>query len=934
MLKKKRRLGILLLIAIMIMTSCGNAPKENAASLQAETTGKVMFDEALIANDVFTLDTLSDEGIVEMLYADTYDDLIGASPFYVSDLFKNQFEDVSYFDERAQLISKIMTDRQQMMSQAIGLLEPLDTFQNQVLDAYAMEAEKETSLKAYYDAQLETYSDELLYLTLIASQIEALEASEETDAYTTAWEDYFTVIKSNDFVTRELTFLARLAQDAVVLNDELPDGENLENILDDMMSYDDQIGDMLSLYKTIQSNLVALEKADAYATLSLMIYLNDVNKTLEEPLEIWATEAEASDELIELALESNRYMVEATGIMGAYLIDIYDLDMKYAEGEDTTAYLSGDFVPAILMAATTKEVNAGVAISDAKKTLKAASSHSSKKPKGFFGTVFDAVRRVPGILIEKTSNAVYKTALDYYEDDYELEKGTFTEEKKRADQQTFERIQNGTAGSETLSHATKMIESVEDSVGDLSDSVLGKENTFSKVIKASSKFTVGCFTGASKSLIKLLDPTATPGEMAKAGIDVGLTVVGGSKTVEKLFKTGNSAITKFLGTKVETVKNFAMNSTKSLLGKTKNFFSSATNAVGSFFGVAKSSAKKLSGAIVSTGKTLVKATTKVVEVSKKIIKSSADQTKKVYQKLTGKLGKVAEKGIKSESVIGKVIGDNATDIFEGYVVGSIFDGIPNFVDNVVPEFIVSALGENQDVNTTDDAPDVTSDATSDTAPDEDVEGTATGDDRPVERDTEDKNINRETAAENTENDANEGEATENRETENGNASTQEEAVPVESDNSNSETTDVEERSDEDTEAIEDEGQIQTEATEHAAQDNSQYYGTYKGAYKPASIAGMSFDLNTSNSSVTLTLSETQVVMESYIQDAMLDGSGVTYHFDTYSISDAGTMELAYRDDEGDKQVFNIQFLEGHKITGSVTLFDGSTAFGTLNFYAE
>jgi len=935
MLKKKQGLGIWLLITIIMVTGCGNTPKELEKSSQTEATGKVLFDETLITNNVFTLDTLSDEGMVELLYADTYDDLIGASPFYVSDLFKNQFEDVTYFDERALLISKIMIDRQQMMSQAIALLESLDLFQNQVLDAYAREAEKDTSLKAYYEEQLETYSDELLYLTLIESQIEALETSEATDAYTVAWEDYFRLIKSNDFVTRELAFLARLAQDAVLLNDTLPQTGHLDDLLNSMMAYDEQIGDMLSVYKTIQSDLIALEKADAYATLSLMIYLHDVNMTLEEPLKRWSTETDASDDLVGLALESNRYMIEATGIMGAYLIDLYQLDLKYAEGEDKAAYLKGDLVPAVLMAASTKEVSASSAIDDAKETLSSAKAKKLNKPKGFFSTVIDAVRRVPGILIEKTSNAVYKTALDYYEEDYELEKGTFDEEKKRADQQTFERIQNATAGSETLNHATKMIEAVEDSVGNLSDSLLGKENTLSKVIKASSKFTAGCFTGASKSLIKLLDPTATPGEMAKAGLDVGLTVVGGSKTAEKLFNTGNSVVTKFLGKKIDTVKNFAVGTTKSLLGKTKTFFSSATNAVGSFFGIAKSSTQKLSNTIVSTGKTFVKATTKVVEVGKKLFTSSVDKGKKVYQKLTGKLGKVAQKGIESESIIGNVIGDNASDIFEAYVVGSVYDEIPNFVDKVIPEFFSSVsdtFTENQeDTHTTEGDTETGLGVKSDTSETDQIETEGNhSSDREEDQNTTDGAANSLDSV--------------NQDNEEKMDATKNETQVVENENSANDMTDADKEIDvstaeeEDTsvvdETTEEEGQIQAEPTEHEALDNSQYYGTYQGAYKPASIAGMSFDLNASNSSVTLTLSETQVVMESYIKDPMLDGSGITYRFDTYSISDTGAMELAYRDDEGDKQVFNIQFLSGHKLTGSITLYDGSTAFGTLNFYAE
>ena len=926
---KKQRLGIVLLVVILLVTGCSSkAPEEKRKTNQTETTGKVMLDEALIDSDSFTLDTLSDDAIVELLYADTYDDLIGASPFYVSDVFKNQFEDTSYFEERTSLISKIMADRQEMMSQAITILDALDSFQNQVLDAYAEESGNDSTLSTYYNEQLEAYSDELVYLTLIESQIEALEGSEATDAYTVAWEEYFILIKSNDFVTRELAFLARLGQDAVLLRDSLSDGERLDDLLNDMIAYDAQIGDMLSLYKTLQSNLVALEKSDAYATLSLMIYLHDVNKTLEEPLKTWSMETEASDELIDLALESNRYMIEATGVIGAYLIDLYKLDMKYAEGEDTTAYLKGNLFPAILLAAGTKEVSANAALDDAKETVTSAKAKKANKPKGFFNTVFAAVRKMPGILLEKTSNAVYKTALDYYEEDYELEEGTFNEEKKRADQQTFERIQNGTAGSETLSHATKMIESVEDSVGNLSDSVLGKENTFSKVIKASSKFTAGCFTGASKSLLKLLDPTATPGEMAKAGLDVGLTVVGGSKTVEKLFKTGNSIVTKFLGSKVETIKNFAVGTTKSLLGKTKSFFSSATGAVGSFFGVAKTSTQKLSNAIVSTGKTLVKATTKVVEVGKKIIKSSADKGKKIYQKLTDKLGNVAQKGIESESIIGKVIGDDAFGIFEGYVKGSIYDGIPNFVDKVMPEFIVSVsdtFSENQEEKATDTDSDLNSDVDSDS-------DLASDDIKESEQDTENQNME----DQNMEDQDADGQNMQDQDTNTRDleAEKSDETTKEEQDNSSSAAEEDKTVEASEETSTDGEGQLQTEMAESVETDNSQYFGTYEGAYKPASIAGMSFDLNASNSSVKMTLSASQIVLESYIKDPMLDGSGITYRFDSYTISEAGTMTLAYRDDEGDKQVFNIQFLDGHKITGSITLYDGSTAFGTLNFYAE
>ncbi|MDN5298224.1 MAG: hypothetical protein PWP51_777 [Clostridiales bacterium] len=956
----KRRLGIMLLIFVLIATGCSTTTSKTAD--ETPTMVAKSMTESVVQvdyfSDLFALDDMNNADITAMLASESYDDLVAASPFYTSDIFRLQFEDQQYFEMRNSAIEETIRTGDQMYENGQKLTLMIEEAQKVILAAYADKAESESVISAYYQTMLNDYSDEMMYLSLLKAQIDGLEAA-TGDAYTDAWFSYMRVTKQNDFTIREIAWVARLVQDAVLLRDAYPN--ELKDLEDEVVSLNAKEADITVLMdqlNTVLYRLDALEKADAYATVSLLKYLENYNLTIQPSIRALVPREGLDAESIELAISTNAYMIESIRLMGATLVDLYQLDERYATGEKQTGMEAFSLTSAVFMAASSEDTTSESALADAKATLNKVPKKT--EPPGFFNVMYNAIRKVPGILIEKTSTAVYKQALNYYADDYGLDESVFDEDKVRADKEAYHRIQSGTAGSETIHSAQAYITSAEESIGKLSDAMLGKDSTLSKVIKGSSKFAIGCFTGASKSMLTLMDPTATAGDLAKASVDVTLAAAGSSKTVEKIFKAGKSKVLSFFGIKASTA-TAVKETTKTLLGKASNFLSKAKSTAGNFIESAIGSvnqASKFGKFITGAGEVLSKATTTVVESSKKLFTSMADSTSKIYKTFTGKMGTLAQKTVENESLIGKAVGSSYGEVLEGYVKGSVYDKIPTFVNSTLAwvksetETASAAEGVKGDASSLNDAAEAAamdalnaqqSNAADDSAESDEnssMEAAAAGSDyfgneavnTTDAADTNaEVNINAEANAE-AENSDTENMDTENMDTENMDTGN----MDMENEDADTEKADAEDANDKNVNA-EDAGDdaaiTEVPSSEIMTTDNASLYeGTYKGAFQPSTIAGMAFDFNASNSSLTMTVAKNKITIVTTFDSPMLEGDTMT--FNQYSIDDAGKMKLTRIDDEGDKQVINVQFLDAHKITGTVTLFDGNAAMGDLKFSGQ
>jgi hypothetical protein len=934
MFDMKRRLGIMLLIFVLTATGCSTTTSKatdvTSTNTKAEQTSEQSAEASVeedFFSDLFAADEMTNSEISTMLASDSYEDLIAASPFYTSDLFRMQFEDQTYFKLRETVIDTTIQTGNRMYENGQKLTLMVEEAQKVILSAYAEKAGEADVLADYYQTMLNDYSDALVYLSMLKAQIDGLEAL-TGDAYTDAWFTYMRLTKQNDFVTREVAWIARLVQDALLLYDAYPDELGyLEDEVVSLSAKETEITALIDDLYTITSQLEQLEKADAYATISLLKYMAHFNETIQPSLKALTPREGLDQEAIDF---------ESIRLMGATLIDLYALDDRYATGESKAVMAPSSLLTAVLTAASSEATSSESAMSDAEATLE-TTPKKTESP-GFFNVMYNAIRKVPGILIEKTSTAVYKQALNYYADDYGLDESVFDEEKERADKEAYNRIQSGT-GSETIHAAQNYITKAEDSIGKLSDTMLGEDSTLSQVIKGSSKFTIGCFTGAAKSMLTLMDSTASVGDLAKATVDVSLAAVASSKSVEKIFKVGKSKVLSFFGIKASTA-TAAKETTKALLGKASTVISKVKNAAGNFIESALGTANqgsKFGKFISGAGEVLSKATSNIVSSSKKIFSSIADSSSSLYNTLTGKIGSISQKAVQNEGFISKAIGGSYTEVLTGYVKGCVYDQIPTFVDSTM-DWVAS---ETEAASAADTTGAISGDSLSAAA--EAAATSALGD----------VLSNNESVSTESDNDVAAPDTADAVETEDSEADSEAEpGAAVDSDDAASSEADTEVIGDSEAASTSETGDDsqgtadtdeagnveETEAAESTEEnsggtaDPAPYYGTYKGAYQPSKIAGMTLDFNDSNTIFTMEISESKIVVSSAFNSPMLEGDTMT--FSTYSISADGKMRLSRIDDEGDKQVINVQFLEGHRLTGAVTLYDGSTAIGDLKFYGQ
>lgn len=88
------------------------------------------------------------------------------------------------------------------------------------------------------------------------------------------------------------------------------------------------------------------------------------------------------------------------------------------------------------------------------------------------------------------------------------------------------------SGAEIIKTAGEYLEAVEDAPGQAIEGVVGKGWT-SWAAGGITKITVGMFTGLGKGMYKIANKQSTAGEIAEGMLDVGLSLIGGTKTIFK-----------------------------------------------------------------------------------------------------------------------------------------------------------------------------------------------------------------------------------------------------------------------------------------------------------------------------------------------------------------------------------------------------------------
>ena len=145
-------------------------------------------------------------------------------------------------------------------------------------------------------------------------------------------------------------------------------------------------------------------------------------------------------------------------------------------------------------------------------------------------------RNVGGLMIDSMSmlaKDIYSVGFGVW---YGLSPKDVTDIWNENTQEVYNNYTKGIAGAETLKTAHGYIEGAEQAAGELAgagvEKIMGKGYT-SSAANFIAKNTVGLFTDLAKGIYKVANPQSSVGETAEGVLDIGLSLVGGSKGVCK-----------------------------------------------------------------------------------------------------------------------------------------------------------------------------------------------------------------------------------------------------------------------------------------------------------------------------------------------------------------------------------------------------------------
>ena len=713
---KKTLPVVCLILMVLVFVGCDKKESETSGS---KVNDEVLVEEDLpeevaieipdLSSDIFKIDTLTEADLLAIMDEMSYEDSLSASPLFISQGIQMYFKDQSYFTDRQFFVEDLLLTSRLLQGDLEMILFEIDTLIPEVIQAYEDFVLVEPDIGPYLEDIKKTYADHVLALTYLENQISALESKDE-DSFNQAWLDFLRIQKQLALTEMAIQVFGRVLHDAEILvasyENTYAQDFNLTMTLDFLKMdldfaelYDTNVENALNAMATIYHQLGQLEQSDAYMTLGLLIHLNQRADRLRDPLSQLQAREGLTEETIEFAQLANDYQYEATLTLTAHLMEDYDLTL---DGVNLSAAMPS--LPWMMAGSSAfnedPEAYSQAAMNQSKAALK-EKIEPVKAKKSFWSKLKATVRELPGVVIEKASTAVYNYAFESAAEEYGLSKDVIDAEKKRVKDQEWDRIVKGTAGSTAIKDAIGYLDKVDESIGNLSDYALGSDNSMSKAIKESSKFLIGSFTAGSKGALKLMDQTASPGEIAKASLDVTLTVIGGSTKINALVENSSKKLVSYLGTKSRPISDLATRYGAKLVAGAKKITASVKESGSKVFlkTVEKLSVSPKTNALLSkTVNTLSKASAKLKDTASATFEKVMALTDDFGASLNSKYDDlVAKSTLIDKKIVTDAVGGSMGAVTENYLKGLVYSEIPNLVDNIIPKLVSDDPIEEEDI---------------------------------------------------------------------------------------------------------------------------------------------------------------------------------------------------------------------------------------------
>ncbi len=299
-------------------------------------------------------------------------------------------------------------------------------------------------------------------------------------------------------------------------------------------------------------------------------------------------------------------------------------------------------------------------------------------------TAFHGAQTVAGVTLDTANAVTQNTFRTYWGVWYGEHANTILEDHKKNWAEVKNNYNNSTSGVQTLKTAGEYLEGVETTARETVESGVEKATggfgVTSWATGAITQATVGMFTGLGKGLYKLADRQADATRLAEGGLDVGLSLIGGSKVILKGSQVPN--LVRGLAGEVEMTGKMAVNYVESTVAESarKNLLKESAELLAKSHLTEREAAKLISNTLeieakeqLARGLAAVRERmtlemTQIVKTGGATALASAKET--VKSSLEDMLKEQFTKSMNGIlQAIGKVVGTSAKDYLDNLVGG-------------------------------------------------------------------------------------------------------------------------------------------------------------------------------------------------------------------------------------------------------------------------
>lgn len=517
--------------------------------------------------DPFTFDYATDEqNLAYFTENDTFNLILASTPYYANP----QTLDMPAFKEfealRKAKVEEAITLTNELVSANKNLKTNMEPFKGAYIGLMETTIDEDKQYKKFAQESGGKLIENLVKEDGLIANIESIDENKIDNEYAKAMFEYQKTMMALQLTETTITDFADLFSNSVTAYELLSqsDNANIKEALSEFEKQMEKISDLNSSLDEIsqktaylQVALKQIETGDYYFAKASLSFIDENLPAIKEMAATITPNEDLNQENIEA-------IQEYASILGAFSEELNaELDKTDTSAlisvnlpQETNSSIFIGIANAEMGSSTTSSLASSTASLSAGTTEGASKMETAAKmiKQGASWTwsgvkdVYKKAQTGIGIGLD-TASATTKSGFDVI---FGAANGNSVSEIGQEISGNFKKVvdnyEKDISGAEVLKDANGFLESLEDATGNAIEGTIGKGWT-SWGVGGIAKITVGMFTGFGKGVYKLANKQSTAGELAEGMLDVGLSFIGGSKTILQGVSGGSKEGLKVFGQK-------------------------------------------------------------------------------------------------------------------------------------------------------------------------------------------------------------------------------------------------------------------------------------------------------------------------------------------------------------------------------------------------